>query len=284
MIHPAGREPFSPVVRRDSTGDGKAQWVITEPHIDPCARWSLEQTISDLSRRQKDTSRSGPSAEKAVSAPPSQGKTVGSRKESPRHSDEGRAAERSESKAAGDASDSMLQGEKIVPSKTNIVPLSSLDKKTLRYIHANDKAIYGYSPRPDTKEGKGLLNFGIDFSSPVEVASAQVKRISYLKGLKIKKLNLSSKVNAMKEGGLSLSDIGTKLVNKRNQGRAQTYIDDGNHEGLKAMQQKNLADYGRIEGPSAENLFEQKGSWEKVIFGTVKSNRAMDIILGIEKK
>ncbi|MBL4608152.1 MAG: hypothetical protein JKY01_10040 [Pseudomonadales bacterium] len=96
LIHPAGRDPFSPVVRRGSTGDGEAQWVITEPHIDTCARWSLERIISDLSRRQEDASRSGPSAEQASSTPPkparraprSQGKTVGRHEESS-SSDEG---------------------------------------------------------------------------------------------------------------------------------------------------------------------------------------------------
>jgi len=48
------------------------------------------------------------------------------------------------------------------------------------------------------------------------------------------------------------------------------------------MQERNLIEYGRKQGPTADQLFEKKGSWEYVVFGSVKSSRAMDALLGLD--
>jgi len=53
-------------------------------------------------------------------------------------------------------------------------------------------------------------------------------------------------------------------------------------DGLKSMQERNLIEYGRKQGPTADQLFEKKGSWEYVVFGSVKSSRAMDALLGLD--
>jgi hypothetical protein len=48
------------------------------------------------------------------------------------------------------------------------------------------------------------------------------------------------------------------------------------------MKERNMIEYQREEGPTANDLFEKKGSWEEVIFGSVKTSRAMNVLLGLD--
>ncbi|WP_076418015.1 RHS repeat-associated core domain-containing protein [Colwellia sp. UCD-KL20] len=155
-------------------------------------------------------------------------------------------------------------------------PLS--DPKVAKVIKKDSFAIYGYSP----KQGKGLDKFGIDFSDPEQVAKARAKRIDYLAKLNKKKLALTREVKILQDEGMSLEDIAMLKVNERNQSRIDSYVQTDNVEGLKSMQERNLLEYGRKQGPTADQLFEKKGSWENVIFGSVNSSRAMDILLGLD--
>ena len=78
-----------------------------------------------------------------------------------------------------------------------------------------------------------------------------------------------------------MKDIAHHVVDQRNQGRMNSYI--GKEKQLNMMKERNMLEYGRPEGPTAEQLFVKKGSWEEVIFGTVKSNGAMDVLTGLYK-
>jgi len=152
------------------------------------------------------------------------------------------------------------------------------DPKVAKQIKEDSSAIYGYSP----KAGKGLDKFGIDFSDPQQVGSAREKRIEYLENLEKKKAALAEEVSALQKNGMSLEDIARMKVEQRNQNRIDSYLQTENLDGLKSMQERNLIEYGRKEGPTADQLFEKKGSWENVIFGSVKSSKAMDVLLGLD--
>jgi hypothetical protein len=152
------------------------------------------------------------------------------------------------------------------------------DPKVAKQIRKDSSAIYGYSPKP----GKGLDKFGIDFSDAGQVASARAKRIEYLQDLEKKKAALTEEVSMLQHEGMSLEDIARLKVDSRNQSRIDSYLQSNNLDGLKSMQERNLIEYGRKQGPTADQLFEIKGSWEDVIFGSVKSSRAMDVLLGLD--
>lgn len=90
---------------------------------------------------------------------------------------------------------------------------------------------------------------------------------------------MENEVAKLKEEGMSMEDIARKKVQQRNQERIESYIKSDNLEGLKAMKERNLIEYGRAEGPTADQLFKSKGSWDEVIYGSVKSSAAMDVLV-----
>jgi hypothetical protein len=152
------------------------------------------------------------------------------------------------------------------------------DPKVAKQIREDTSAIYGYSPKP----GKGLDKFGIDYSDAGQVASARAKRIEYLQDIEKKKATLTEEVSMLQDEGMSLEDIARLKVDSRNKSRIDSYLQSNDLDGLKSMQERNLIEYGRKQGPTADQLFEIKGSWEDVIFGSVKSSRAMDVLLGLD--
>ncbi|WP_062261267.1 hypothetical protein [Endozoicomonas arenosclerae] len=176
----------------------------------------------------------------------------------------------------GEAKDSHDQDNQEPEKAAKSNPLS--DPKVAKQIKEDSLAIYGYSPI----EGKGLDKFNIDFSNPEQVSSARKKRIDYLKNLQKKKTALIEEVKQLQNEGMSLESIARLKVENRNKSRIDSYLKSNNLDGLKSMQERNLIEYGRKEGPTVEQLFEKKGSWKAVIFGSVKSSKAMDILLGLD--
>lgn len=98
-----------------------------------------------------------------------------------------------------------------------------------------------------------------------------------------KKIKLESEV-AKLQSDMSIGEIARKMSEKRNLDRMQSYIDSNNSEGLAAMKERNIQQYGRAEGPTPEQLFEKYGSWEEVIYGSVRSSPAMDVLTGLYKQ
>ncbi|MEC0160649.1 MULTISPECIES: hypothetical protein [Bacillus] len=43
--------------------------------------------------------------------------------------------------------------------------------------------------------------------------------------------------------------------------------------------ERNILEYGKAEGPTPEQLYKKYGSWENVIYGSLKTNPAMDVIV-----
>ena len=152
--------------------------------------------------------------------------------------------------------------------------------KVAKEVEENSDAVYGYSPRKESS----LNKFGVDWTNQEQVASARAKRMEYLKGMEQKKVKLESEVAKLQNEGMSIEEIARKMSEKRNLDRMQSYIDSSNSEGLVAMKERNIQQYGREEGPTPEQLFEKYGSWEEVIYGSVRTSPAMDVLTGLYKK
>ena len=67
-----------------------------------------------------------------------------------------------------------------------------------------------------------------------------------------------------------MEEIARLKVEERNQGRMETYIKSNNLDGLNAMKERNILEYGRAEGTTPEQLYKKYGSWEDVIYGSLK--------------
>jgi len=156
-------------------------------------------------------------------------------------------------------------------------PLSN--PKIAKEIESNSDTVYGYSP----KKGSPLDKFGVDWTNQEQVASARAKRMEYLKNMEQKKVKLESEVAKLQSEGKSIEEIARKMSEKRNLDRMKSY-DSSNSEGLAAMKERNIQQYGREEGPTPEQLFEKYGSWEEVIYGSVRTSPAMDVLTGLYKE
>ena len=149
--------------------------------------------------------------------------------------------------------------------------------KAAKDIIENPDAVYGYSLKPESK----LNSFGVDWTNPDEVAYAQSERIRYHEHLEQKKTMLKDEISKLQNDGYSMEDIARMKVEQRNQDRINNYIKSNNYDGLEAMKQRNLEEYQRAEGPTADQLYKKYGSWEEVIYSSVRSNPAMDVVTGL---
>ncbi|OKP90172.1 hypothetical protein [Paenibacillus sp. P32E] len=157
-------------------------------------------------------------------------------------------------------------------------PLSN--PKIATEIEANPASIYGYSP----KKGSPLDKFGVDWTDPKQVAFARTKRMEYLQNMEQKKIKLENEVAKLQSEGMSIEDIAKMKVEQRNSDRMQSYIDSNNYDGLAAMKERNTQQYGRPEGPTPEQLFAKYGSWDEVIYSSVRTSPAMDVLTGLYKQ
>ena len=152
------------------------------------------------------------------------------------------------------------------------------DPKIAKDVIADSNAVYGYRPKP----GSSLDQFDIDWSNLDEVAKARVARLKYLEAMKVKRANLSTEVETYLQAGKSMAEIAEIKVNQRNIDRIKSYIERNDYKNLKKLYDRNLKEYGRTEGPTVEQLLEKYGSYEEIIYSSVKVNEGMNMILGIE--
>ena len=163
-----------------------------------------------------------------------------------------------------------------VQGRSKINPLD--DPKIAKDVVADPNAVYGYKP----KQGSSLDQFDIDWSNADEVAKAKAARLEYLEAMEAKKAKLSAEVNNYVTEGKSMSEIAEMKVNQRNMDRINSYIERGDYDNLEKLYERNLLEYGQKEGPTVQQLYEKYGSYEDVIYSSVKVNKGMNVILGIE--
>ena len=143
--------------------------------------------------------------------------------------------------------------------------------KAARDIIENLDAVYGFSPNPEsTRIGKYADK--IDWTNPEQVAVARQTREAY------HNVNESMLQDLYNSG---YTNLAAKMVEERNMNRINSYINNGDLEGLEIVKQSNLETYGNEFGMSLEQALEKYGSHEEIINATVRSNPGMDACTGL---
>ena len=127
-------------------------------------------------------------------------------------------------------------------------------------------AVYGYSPSPD---GSLAAYAAFDWTDPelVNGENGRLARIAYHESI----LDMYIILDDMRAEGKSTEEIARAVSEKRNEIRLAAY--DGDPDGLAIAKERNLEKYGREEGPLPEDLFEQYGSWETVLWKAFSARR-----------
>ncbi|MCR5626546.1 MAG: hypothetical protein K6F99_04450 [Lachnospiraceae bacterium] len=140
-------------------------------------------------------------------------------------------------------------------------------------IVVDPKAVYGYSPRPDSTRLKDYVSY--DWSDPIVVWRGRQDRLKYLK----KDAGMYSLLAERRLEGRSTEEIAREISALRNEIRLASYDDDP--EGLAKVKASNLRTYGNENGPTPESLYKKYGSWDMVLKKAFASNTGMDACLGL---
>lgn len=163
-----------------------------------------------------------------------------------------------------------------IKRKNGANPLN--DPKIAKDVITTPNSVYGYRPKP----GSSLDQFDIDWSNADEVAKARAVRLEYLEAMEAKKAKLNAEINRYLDDGKDMKEIAEIKVEQRNLDRIKSYTGRGDYENLEKLYNRNIKEYGRKEGPTAQQLLEKYGSYEEVIYSSVKVNNGMNVILGID--
>ena len=139
-------------------------------------------------------------------------------------------------------------------------------------IVEDETAVYGFRP---SKEGSLSMYADADWSDAAIVEQGRQERIAYHKSLAA----MYEVLSEMESEGKSIDEIARAVSALRNKIRLDAYESDP--EGLAKVKARNLEKYGHEEGPLAEDLYEQYGSWETVIAKAFTANSGMDACLGL---
>lgn len=139
-------------------------------------------------------------------------------------------------------------------------------------IVEDPEAIYGYRP---SETGSLKMYASADWSDSETVAAGRTERLEYHDSLK----GMYEILDSMTAEGKSIEEIARAVSARRNELRLEAYTDDP--EGLIAIKQRNLEKYGHEEGPLADELYVQYGSWQTVIAKAFSTNSGMDACLGL---
>ena len=144
--------------------------------------------------------------------------------------------------------------------------------EAMKDIVRDETAVYGFRP---SETGSLKQYASADWSDPETVEKGRQDRIAYHNSIEA----MYSLLGQLRGEGKSVEEIARAVSEKRNEIRLESYRDDP--EGLATLKQRNLEKYGHEEGPLPDELFEQYGSWEKVIEKAFSTNVGMDACLGL---
>jgi hypothetical protein len=102
-------------------------------------------------------------------------------------------------------------------------------------------------------------------------------RSSYLQGV----ADLVVQGQRMRELGASAEQIARALVPLRNQLKVDIRA-QGSWFAARSADLRNLIRYGNRAGPTADDLFRQYGSWEKVVEAVGRTNQTLNRALGVD--
>lgn len=148
-----------------------------------------------------------------------------------------------------------------------------INAKAMEDIVVNPKAIYGFSPDPNSTRLGEYADY--DWSDPAVVEAAKQERIAYHESFRKQFVLWES----MRVQGKSTEEIARAVSAMRNESRFASNKDDPVE--LQKMRKSNLDTYGNENGPTPEFLYEKYGSWDKVIVKSFSSNSGMDACLGL---
>lgn len=147
-----------------------------------------------------------------------------------------------------------------------------LNLKAMEDIIIDPSAVYGFSPSPT---GSLAAYAEYDWTDAEAVETYRQNRIEYLQSYS----QMYGILDEMTAEGKSIEEIARKVSGKRNELRLAAY--DGNPDGLKTVKAHNLEKYGHEDGPTADEMFEKYGSWERVIEKAFSHNPGMDACVGL---
>lgn len=148
-----------------------------------------------------------------------------------------------------------------------------VNAKAMEDIVENPDAIYGFSPNPESKRLGEFADY--DWTDPEFVAQAKKDREAYHDSFD----TMMDILHEMRDQGKSIEEMARAVSAERNRLRLASYKDDP--EGLERVKQSNLETYGHEEGPAADDLYKEYGSWETVLQKSFSSNMGMDACCGL---
>jgi hypothetical protein len=101
-------------------------------------------------------------------------------------------------------------------------------------------------------------------------------RIGYLKQSE----ELEFAIIKMKNENKTSEQIARFVVEKRNLQKVEARVHMLPEE-VKSLEEGNIRKYGNPIGPSADELFESKGTWESVIEGSMRKDNEINTLLGL---
>ena len=147
-----------------------------------------------------------------------------------------------------------------------------LNNKAMEDIIIDPTAVYGFSPSPT---GSLSAYAEYDWTDAEAVETYRQNRIEYLQSYS----QMYDILDEMTAERKSTEEIARKVSNKRNELRLAAY--EGNPDGLATVKKHNLEKYGHEDGPTADEMFEKYGSWERVIEKAFSHNPGMDACVGL---
>ena len=155
----------------------------------------------------------------------------------------------------------------------------SENPKVLQDAIVDKKAVYGYSPNPESTSR--ISNFAngelYNWSNSDKVKIYRERRIQYHK----ENDNIDRLIIEMKKKNKSIEEIARAANERRNQNRLDDYIKRNDFDGLKKVKKSNLQTYRNELGITAEDALKKYGTWEKVIEKTKSANPGMDACCGL---
>ncbi|MBO4353715.1 MAG: hypothetical protein J5860_02120, partial [Clostridia bacterium] len=162
--------------------------------------------------------------------------------------------------------------EKIVRTYFKYVHDPKQNPKAMSDIVEDENAVYGFRPS-DNGSLKDYASY--DWTDPEVVERGRQERIEYHKSLE----TMYELLETMRAEGKSTEEIARAVSAKRNELRLAAYENDP--EGLAVVKARNLEKFGHEEGPLADEVYAETGSWEMVIAKAFTANSGMDACLGL---
>ena len=165
-------------------------------------------------------------------------------------------------------------------------PLSLAQESAFFYVHdprvnpeamkdivENPKAVYGFSPDPESVRLGTYAQY--DWTDPDFVKNAKAEHIAYHESLD----SMTDILYKMRDEDASTEEMARAVSAERNRLRLAAYADDPDK--LAEVKKSNLETYGHEDGPTADEMYEKYGSWETVIQKSFSPNLGMDVCCGL---